>query len=658
MKELNLGTEKINKLLFSFAIPCVISMLVNSVYNIVDQIFIGKGVGTLGNAATNVIFPIVILCNAIAGLIGNGAAANFSLKLGEGKKEVAQKTVGEAITITFFLSIIFSIICFIFLPKLIYFFGCTASVEKYAISYGNIILIGAPFMIFYTVLSSIIRADGSPKYSMILLIVGAIINLILDPIFIFILDLDVAGGALATILGQIVSFIMAIIYIPKMKTVKITKNDLKLDHTATRILSLGLSSFITQGTVLILFIFMNNLMTKYGYLSKYGSEVPLSVYGVVSKLNNLFVSTVLGISIGAQPIIGFNYGAGNKKRVKDTLKKVLLINFIVGIAFNIVFVFFSKQSIGIFISSTDKDYELFMEFGQKLCQGYLMLCCLNFLEMTTSIVIQSLGSVKKATMISFTRQIILFIPLSLLFCIVFKEGIFAVMKAGPIADLICFIICLFIFSSEYKKLDEPLNPVEHGEEKNITYQGKKIVITIAREYGSGGRYIGKLVADKLGIKYYDKELIRLAALQSGLEESYINSKDQIKENKIIYQSYYNEEDQIFISESNIIKEISNDSCVIIGRCADYILQDKKDVLKVFIYNSDKNKIKRATKYYKLKGKNIKKQIQKINEQRKQHYKYYTNQVWNDLSHYDLCINTDYISPEVASNLIVNAIKKN
>ena len=205
MKELNLGKEKISKLLLTFSIPCVISMLINSVYNIVDQIFIGKGVGTLGNAATNVIFPLVIMFNAIAGLIGNGAAANLSLKLGEGDKKSAAKSIGSSITLTLIVSLVVSVIAYIMIPKLVYFFGCTGSVYKYAVDYGRIVIIGAPFMIMYSSMSSIIRADGSPAYSMVMLVVGAIINIILDPIFIFIFRLGVSGGAIATVIGQVVS---------------------------------------------------------------------------------------------------------------------------------------------------------------------------------------------------------------------------------------------------------------------------------------------------------------------------------------------------------------------------------------------------------------------------------------------------------------------
>lgn len=287
--EMDFGTGNISKLLLTFAIPCIISMLINSVYNIVDQIFIGKGVGSLGNAATNVIFPIVIICTGFAQLLGNGCAANLSLLLGQGKKKEAQNSVGTAITGLFIVSVLICAIGEIFLPKLVYLFGCTENAYEYSMIYGRIILAGAPFMILYTGLSAIIRADGSPTYSTVCLVSGAIINLILDPIFIFAFKMGVAGGALATIIGQIVSCIIAVAYLFRTKTIKLTKKDYLLDKSIFRTMSYGLSSFIIQLTVLALFITMNNVMTKFGVSSKFGADIPLSVYGVVSKINNLYV---------------------------------------------------------------------------------------------------------------------------------------------------------------------------------------------------------------------------------------------------------------------------------------------------------------------------------------------------------------------------------
>jgi putative MATE family efflux protein len=666
-KELDLANDKISKLLFSFSIPCVVGMLINSIYNIVDQIFIGKGVGTLGNAATNVIFPLVIICNAISGLIGNGASANLSLQLGEKNIKKAKESIGSSITLTFIVAIIFGVLSYIFLPKLVYLFGCTESVYPYAIKYGKIISIGIPFMIIYSSLSNIIRADGSPQYSMKLLVIGAIINIILDPIFIFGFNMGVEGGAIATIIGQIVSFIIAILYIGKIKSVKLTKKDFVINKNIFRTLALGVSSFITQLTVLVLFIFMNNMMTRYGAYTKYGSDIPLAVYGVMSKVNSLFISSVLGIAIGSQPIIGFNYGAGNYQRVKETLKKVLTINFLIGIFFNVLFVLFPNQIVNIFISPKDPTYELFVEFACLLCKSLYMVIALNALEMTTSITVQSLGNVLKATFVSFARQIILFIPIASLLGIVLNKGIYGILYAGAISDTICFILCIFVFRSEYKKLDKKQeNKEEVKEYKNNSYQGKKIVITIAREYGSGGHYIGELLAKKLGINFYDKEIISLTAKESGLSENYIKDNEQKKKKFNNLTSSHmvglDNEDKIFIEESNLIKKLADEnSCVIVGRCADFILKDYQDVINIFIYSDIKNKINRAINYYNISEEKALKEINKINKDRANHYKYYTNKKWDDPNNYNLCINSDFLgidgTVELIENFVLNKINK-
>ena len=654
MKKNDLATEKINKLIISFAIPCVISMIINSIYNIVDQIFIGKGVGTLGNAATNVIFPLIILASAIAGLIGNGAAANFSLRLGEGNKDSAKKSVGEAITLSFIISLIFTLISFILLPKLLYFFGCTENVYNYAYNYGKIILIGMPFMIVYSVFSNIIRADGSPKYSMVMLILGAIINIILDPVFIFGFNLGVKGGAIATVIGQIVSFIIAIIYLKKFKTIKLEHDDFKISKNILKILSLGLSSFITQLTILVLFVFMNNIMTKFGAKSVYGADIPLSVYGVLSKINSIYVSIILGVSIGVQPIIGFNFGAGNINRVKEVLKKVIILNFLIGIIFNIILYCFPKEIVSIFITSSDANYDLFMEFAVLMCKTFFMVCALNAVEMTTSIVIQSLGHVKKATAVSFIRQIILLIPISLLLCITFNKGIYGVLDAGRISDSITFVIALVIYISEYKGLSKiKVDDINENANNENKYEGKKIIVTIGREYGSGGHYVGKLLAKKLGVNFYDKNIISLVSKESGLSKNYIASNEESL-NNAKYES--NNDNLIFIAESKVIKRIAkNESCVIVGRCADYILDGNKDVLKVFLYSDEASKINRCVKYYGISKNKALNEIKKIDKERSKHYNFYTNKEWGNVSNYDLLINVDKYGVECTANLIYSYI---
>lgn len=655
MNTLDLGKERIGKLLLAFSLPCIVSMLINSVYNIVDQIFIGQGVGFVGNAATNVIFPLVILSSALAGLLGNGCAANLSLRLGEGKGKEAAKSVGSAVTFTIIMSIVFSVVAYLLLPNLIHLFGCTENIYPYALDYGRIILLGTPFMIIYSSLSSIIRADGSPKYSMIMLVVGAIINIILDAIFILGLNMGVKGGALATIIGQVVSCVMALLYLKKFKSVPLTKEDYKFDKSIIKIMGYGLSSFITQATILALFVFMNNIMTKYGSKSEFGSDIPLSVYGVISKLNSLYVSSVIGISIGAQPIVGFNYGAGKYDRVRETLKKVITINFIIGICFNIVFLVFPRQLVSLFGSS---DNELYLKFAIDFCRIFLLVSSLNAFEMSSSVMIQSLGNVKKATAVSFTRQIILFIPITLI--LTHGIGIYGAIYAGPIADTLCFIFVLFILSSEYKRIGVSSNSKKELEFKGeITQKKLKTthIITINREYGSGGRYVGKLLADSLGIPFYDKEIISLTAKESGFSEDYIRENEQKKKRGSI--SEYNGEDQIFIAESKVIEALAQkESCVIVGRCADYVLKDKKNVTKIFLYSSLEDEVARAIKYYQVDSKKALKQIQKINKERAKHYKYYTNREWRDFKNYDFAFHVDILGVEKTASIIQDIVTIN
>ncbi len=655
MAKINLGEDNLRKLLISFAIPCVISMLINSVYNIVDQIFIGQGVGTLGNAATNVIFPLVIIFNALAGLIGNGASANLSLKLGEGDKKSANSVVGSAITLNVLASVVLSIIAYIFLPKLVYLFGCTDSVFEYAVSYGRIIVLGAPFMVFYSTLSSLIRSDGAPKYSMFILVLGAIINIILDPIFIFGFNMGVAGGAIATVIGQIVSAILAFIYIYRFKTVKVSRESLKINHNTFRSLALGLSSFITQVTVLVLFIYMNNILTSLGAKSDFGADIPLSAYGVVSKISNLYISTVLGIAIGAQPIIGFNYGAGKNDRVKKIIKMVVFINFAIGIIFNIIFQVFPRQLAGIFITPDDPSYERFMEFATLLCRVFMMVIALNALEMSTSIAIQSLGNVKKSIACSFIRQILLFIPISLILAYAMNMGIYGVLYAGPIADGVTFIAAIFILRSELKKLDNRSENIEDKiEETPVIASTKPYIITIAREYGSGGRYVGEILAKNLGINFYDKELISLTAKESGLSQEYIAESDE-KKSDSSYEG--NNDDRIFIAEKKVIEKLAREkACVIVGRCANYILRNNKNAVKVFLYSDLGSKVERGVKYYGLKKKTAAKEIERENKERARHFKYYTNTDWRDISSYDLAINVDKLGVEKTAEKIADFVK--
>ncbi len=652
-KENILGTEKISKLIRKFSIPCIISMLVNSLYNIVDQIFIGRGVGYLGNGATNVVFPLVMIGLAFSLMFGDGTSAYLSLKLGEKKKKDAEVGVGNGILISTIISIIFCVITLLFLPQFLTLFGCTKNLKSYAMTYGMIVAIGFPFSMIGTTLNSIIRADGSPRYSMMSMVVGAILNTILDPIFIFVFHKGVAGAAIATVISQIVTFVLNILYIKNFKTVKLSKNCFKLNFSVCkRIATLGISSFITQMSFVCVMTAENNLLGRYGSMSIYGAEIPITVLGIVMKINQILNSIIIGIAVGSQPILGYNYGAGKNARVKETLKTVLKSSLIISTIAFILFQTIPDKLILIFGSGNAN----YIKFACLAFRTYLLLCICNGVQIPAGIFFQAIGKSTKSAILSLSRQIIILIPAMILLSHIW--GIQGVLSAGPVADGLAFVLALVFLIKEMKLLDKAnVKEDNHLDETNINpnKDDKKIVITIAREYGSGGRYIGKLVAEKLGIKLYDKEFIEELSDKTGLTDEYIEANEQ-KRNLLdnFNNAYYgglNNSDELFIKESEFIKKIAkNNSCVIVGRCADYILKDKKNVIKVFIYNSLENKIKRAKKYYGMKD-NCKKEINKINKLRENHYNHYTDREWKDPANYDICLNSDEVGIEKSVDII-------
>lgn len=665
MEKVDLGKEKISKLLLSFSVPCIISLIVNALYNIVDQIFIGWGVGYLGNGATNVVFPITVICLAFALMFGDGSSAYLSLKLGENKKEEAKKGVCNGILACAIISIILCAIILIFLPQLLNIFGCTDSLRQYALDYGFVIALGIPFMMIGITLNSIIRADGSPKYSMVSMVIGAIINIILDPIAIFTFNMGVKGAAIATIVSQIVSFIVNIMYIKRFKSIKVDKKSFKFEFLrAKTVAMLGVSSFITQMAIVIVICVQNKLFKKYGVNSKFGADIPITVLGIVMKINQILSSIIIGIAAGSQPIVGFNYGARKYKRVKETIKIVLISSLCVSCIAFILFQTIPEKLISIFGSGD----ELYNEFACLAFRVFLMLTLFNGIQIASGIFFQAIGKPAKSAFLTLSRQILFFTSAAIILSNIF--GVMGVLYAGPVSDGLAFLVSatLLIFErrSLNKKEKEEVSNTENNVTENIGINqstNKNIIITIAREYGSGGRYVGKLLSEKLGIKLYDKSLISLVSDESGLSAEYIEENEQTINGKLLANfnsQYYNNlsnDDNLFIAESNAIKEIaSKESCIIVGRCADYILKNNDNVFSVFLYNSDESKVNRAVKYYGLNEKNALKEIQKINKSRENHYKYYTNKNWRDMSNYSLAINVDTFGVEKTADIIKESIK--
>lgn len=441
-----LGTLPIQKLLHQFAVPSIIAMLVSALYNIVDQFFIGRAVGELGNAATNIAFPLSISCIAIALLFGIGGASAFNLAMGQGKKEEAANYVGNAITLLLGCGTVLLIITQLFLTPLLKLFGSPDNVLGYATVYTRITSLGFPFLIVATGAGNVIRADGSPKFSMTCNLVGAVINTVLDAIFVFGFNMGMAGAAYATIIGQIVSGLMALYYLRHYKTVRLRKENFLLKwKCVSKIASLGASPCINQVSMMIVQIIMNKSLTHYGALSVYGASIPLACAGIITKINQFYFSVVIGISQGLQPIVSYNYGAKKYDRVKKACTLACLYGLGISVIAFICFFFFPKPIISIFGNGSDA----YFDFAVMYFRVFLFFTFLNFTQPIISNFFTAIGKPKVGVFLSLTRQILFLLPLIVILPI--SLGINGLLYAGPIADGLAGVICILMILKEFKK---------------------------------------------------------------------------------------------------------------------------------------------------------------------------------------------------------------
>lgn len=443
-----LGTKPIGKLIVSFAIPAIMSGIVGALYNIVDQIFIGRSIGILGNAATNVVFPILTICIGISFMIGLGGSANFSLKLGSGDDRHAAYFVTNALMMSIGMSLVLVVFMFSFFNPLLILCGCTENVLPYASDYLRITLYGLPFFMFSFASSHIIRADGSPQYAMAVLITGTVINTVLDPILIFTFDMGIAGAAWASVVGQLFTVLMSVFYFRyKFKSFSLTRDTFKLRIKAIkRILILGITPLNAFIAMMIVQIVLNNSLIYYGGNSKYGSDIPLAVVGIVSKVNFLFFSVAIGIIQGAQPIIGYNYGAKNYDRVLQTLTLIMKSIFIIGLIAFSAFQLFPRELTSIFGSGSPEYYE----FAERYFKIFLFLIFLVPFQPCSSNYFSAIGKPIYGVIISLSRQIIILLPL--LYFLPKYFGIDGILYAGPTADFCSAAIALTFLIKEIVRL--------------------------------------------------------------------------------------------------------------------------------------------------------------------------------------------------------------
>lgn len=651
-----LGTEKISKLILKFSIPCVLSLLVSALYNIVDQIFIGNSeLSALGNAATGVVFPIFIISQAFAWCFGDGCAAYLNICQGKKNAQTAHKSIGTGITITLISSLILMAIFFPLKRQLLTLFGASENSIGYAIEYFNWILAFFPIYMLSNMFNAVIRADGCPTWSMFSMLAGAVTNIILDPVFIFGCKWGMTGAALATVIGQVVSFVISFAYIFRTKTFKLSWKSLIPDFKEFKgALQLGTSSFITQMTIVIISLVCNIMLAKYGAMSKYGVDIPIAIIGIESKVFTVVINLVVGIVLGCQPIISYNMGAKRYDRVKELYRKILLCTVIIGLASTLLFELAPRAVVGMFGNPTNiPNPDDYWEFGEKTFRIFLMLVTFTCIIKMTSIFFQAVGKPIRAVIASMIRDIICFIPLIIILPIFFDiEGI---LFAAPCADFLAMIVAVSLTVTFMKTLKN----TSTGNVGNTVIKPSKkgVIITIARQHGSSGKQIGKIVAEKLGIPFYYKEMTALAAQESGLDKEFI-SDINANAPETLHSLYLSTKvvQQAIVAQDKIIRKIAdNGSCVIVGRAADYVLRDYENIVKIFVSAPEEYRIKRIMETYGDSEEKAKKNIRRSDNARAAYYENIAGQKWGDGENYNLCIDSS-IGVEKCAEIISAYIK--
>ncbi|MDR3258069.1 MAG: MATE family efflux transporter [Fusobacteriaceae bacterium] len=646
-------TEPICKLLPKFAIPCVVSLIISCLYNIVDQIFVGNGIGYLGNAATGIIFPITVIGWGASLLFGDGAAAYLSLSQGRGDTKTVGKTIANSILFSFLSGAIIILICYLLGNNILYTLGATDATIGLARDYGYIIFIMIPIALAQNTLAAIIRADGSPRYAMMTMLVGAVLNIIFDPITIFVWHWGIKGAAYATIFGQFVSFILCVLYLHRSKTFRICISDFMPNWGAIKpIIPLGSSSFLTQISIVVITVVNNKLLVSYGALSAYGSDIPLAAFVVIMKLFQIVLNIAIGIAAGAQPIIGFNYGAGHIDRVKQTFKYVILWLFITSAIATVLFEGIPYAFIRLFGS----DGELYTTFAVRCLRIYLCLIILTCIQKACAIFLQSIGKAGAAIPLAMIRDVIFLIGFSIIFAI--NMGVTGVFWAAPAADIVSIIITVVVLFRIWKQIDVAKTTEASISDIQIlkpSHQG--VIVAIAREHGSAGKYIGQLIAERLQIPFYYKEMTALAAQESGLASKFlsdINANSPVGMHKLYLSTEVIQ--QAIIAQEKIIHKIAdNGSCVIVGRAADYVLRDYKDVVRIFIHAPKAYRVQKVMEMYGDTEQEGKKSIARSDVARATYYKNISGLDYGNARQYDLCIDSS-IGAEKTANTIVEYIK--
>ena len=454
-----LGTEHIGKLMRQYAIPCIISLLVGALYNIVDQVFIANAsyLGSYGNAANTVVFPLTVVALAIAVMIGDGCCAFVSMALGRNEVDKAKRSVGNAVVLSIAGSLVLTAIYLVFADGIIAMFGGTVNEETFhhAQEYFFYITLGIPFYMFGQAMNPVIRADGNPKFAMISTLAGAVINIILDPVFIFACKWGMMGAAVATVIGQVATALLAVWYLLHMKVIRPAKTDFALSGSVCgRMLTLGITSFLSQISLVAAMAAINNMLRKYGALDAvFGqaqyAQIPMAVVGIVMKFFQIVISIVVGMAAGCIPIVGYNMGAGKTLRVRDLFTRLLVAEALVGAVALVLAEGFPRQLIAIFGAANESSY--YTAFAVKAFRTYLCMMILACVNKACFIFLQAVGKALASTLLSMFREVVFGVGFALLLPVFF--GLDGVLYSMPVSDILTFVISAVIIVKTYRELN-------------------------------------------------------------------------------------------------------------------------------------------------------------------------------------------------------------
>ena len=646
-----LGTERVGKLLRQFAVPCICSLIISCLYNIVDQIFVGNGVGYLGNAATGVIFPITVVGWGLSLFFGDGAAAALSVSLGRGETKDIHRSVGSAVMGSFLSGVVVIVIAYLWGDGLLRMIGATDANIRMAHDYGAIIFAMMPLAMTQNTLASIIRADGSPKYAMTAMLTGAVINIIGDLVAIFALDMGIKGAAWATILGQFVSFLICAAYLTRSKTFRVSAGSFRPSLSLLKpVMALGTSSLLTQLSIVVITVVNNILLVKYGARSVYGADIPLAAFVVIMKLFQIVLNIAIGIAAGAKPIVGYNYGARNFDRVRELLKLMIKWTVIVGLVCTIFFEAIPGVFIRMFGSAEDPVY---FDFAVRCLRIYLLLILVTCAQKVCAIFLQSIGKAKAAAPLSVLRDVLL-IVFSLLIPV--AMGVTGIFWAAPIADVLAILVTAAVMVRVWGELGHGTKA--EGPAAAIWPSRPGVIITIAREHGSAGKKIGQLAARRMDIPCYYKELVAVAAQESGLAQEFISGINA-DENAVMRELYLTADPvkRAVAAQDKAIRRIADaGSCVIIGRSADYVLRNYQDVVRIFIYAPKSYREKKIMEMYGDSLEEARKSIARSDAARGAYYKSVSGREWGDPHGYELCIDAS-VGEEAAADLICSYVNR-